>query len=146
MPVHYYLRENQLTEEPNDYMAIAISSNQYDLEDVIKQMIKQGSTVTRPDILSVIDDFNSAVETLLQQGATIVTPIVSFRPSIRGVFDGVDDAYDPSRHQIMVNLNPGKRLRSYLNGNITTQKERRGEKTPNWTAILMQIAVSRTAF
>jgi len=31
----------------------------------------------------------------------------------------------------MVNLNPGKRLRAYLNGQITTQKGRRGERKPS---------------
>lgn len=44
------------------------------LEDVIKRIIHQGSTVTRPDIVSVLEDFFSAVESIVLEGMNVNTP------------------------------------------------------------------------
>ena len=60
MPIHYYLRKNKLTENEDDYMASVSSSNKNTLDDVVKMMIQQGSTVTEADILSVLSDFQKA--------------------------------------------------------------------------------------
>jgi hypothetical protein len=51
-------------------------------------------------------------------------------PIIRVVFDGATDAFDQTRHQIMSNLSPGKRLRSYYRNGIPTQKEEAITKEP----------------
>ncbi len=49
-------------------MAHVISSRQVDLDEVIERMIDRGSTVTKADILSVMEDFQSTVENLLSEG------------------------------------------------------------------------------
>lgn len=85
-------------------------------------MIQQGSTVTEADILSVISDFQKAVQLLLGQGGTVTTPFAVFRTTIRGVFDGPDDAFDPSRHKLAVRVMPGLVIRDYYKTEVSTQK------------------------
>jgi len=57
MPINYVLFENNLTSDPTDYMAMVQPTGTAELEDVIERIIQQGSTVTRPDIVSVMEDF-----------------------------------------------------------------------------------------
>jgi hypothetical protein len=131
MPINYYLRENKLTQEEGDYMANVRSSRQVDLEDVIKRMGERGSTVTKADILSVMEDFEGALESLLAEGANVTTPFANFSTSIRGVFDGATDSFDPSRHQITLIVHPGKNVRAYFKQNVSPQKEEKADKGPN---------------
>lgn len=123
MSIRYYLRENKLTQEDNDYMAYVLSSRQADLDDVIGKMIERGSTVTKADILSVMSDFQGTLQGLLQDGANVITPFANFSASIRGVFNGAADSFDPSRHQISVNINAGVELRNFFREHISSQKE-----------------------
>lgn len=130
MPVHYYLRKNKLTENEDDYMASVSSSNQNGLDQVIQLMIQQGSTVTEADILSVISDFQKAVQLLLGQGGTVTTPFAIFRSTIRGVFTGPDDSFDPSRHNLSVRVRPGLGIRDYYKTEVPTQKHSKPVSIP----------------
>ena len=123
MAIRYYLRENKLTQEENDYMAYVISARQAGMDEVIDRMIERGSTVTEADILSVMSDFQGAIQSLMQEGANVTTPFANFSTSIRGVFLGATDNYDPTRHHISTNLQPGNELRRFMKGNVTAQKE-----------------------
>jgi hypothetical protein len=131
MPIVYNLRENKLTPEEGDYMAHVLSTRQVDLEEVISRMIERGSTVTKADILSVMEDFQGALESMLSEGVNVNTPFANFSSSIRGVFDGATDSYDQTRHQIMSILQPGKRIRAFYRSGISTQKEEAQTKEPN---------------
>jgi hypothetical protein len=130
MPITYNLRDNKLTVEENDYMAHVISSRQVELDEVIERMMERGSTVTKADILSVMEDFQSSLEGLLSEGVNVKTPFANFSTSIKGVFNGATDSFDKTRHQIMSNLNPGKRLRAFYRNGIPTQKDEAITKEP----------------
>ena len=78
MSISYYLRKNHLTEEPNDYRAYVSASNTVDLENLINWMLERGSTVTKADILSVLEDFGSALEFMLNEGYNVNTPFANF--------------------------------------------------------------------
>jgi hypothetical protein len=123
MAVNYYLRENKLTQEENDYMAYVMSARQVDLNQVIERIIEHGSTVNKADIVSVFTDFQDTLQSLLAEGAFITTPFANFSSSIRGVFMGAVDDYDSARHQITVNLNAGAELRRFMRENVSAQKQ-----------------------
>lgn len=64
MAIRYSLFENYLTSDPDDYSAKVYPTCVANLEDVIDRMVERGSTVTRADILSVMDDFELALQSL----------------------------------------------------------------------------------
>lgn len=114
MTIPYVLVENNLTSDPNDYYALVKPAGSADLDDIVERIEQQGSTVTRADIYSVLEDYFAAVETLLVEGNTVNTPVANYTTSIKGVFDGPDENFDASRHHLRPIANPGTRIRKTL--------------------------------
>ncbi len=111
MPLKYALLENRLTEDPDDYLAKVQDLQSKSIDDIIDVMIGRGSTVTRAEALSVLEEYSAALEQLLRDGHSINTPLFNLVPSIKGVFDDKNEPFNSERHQVRVNVNPGTRLR-----------------------------------
>lgn len=114
MAIKYALYPNHLTDNPDDHMAIVVDQTSRSMEYLIDIMIGRGSTVTKADALSVIEEYEAAIVQALKNGDSINTPLFRINASIPGVFFDRDDRYDPSRHEIRLNLNPGSRLREAI--------------------------------
>lgn len=111
MSLKYALFENHLTDDPDDYAARVQNLQSRSIDDIIDLMINRGSTVTKADIFSVLEDYSGVLEQCLRDGNSVNTPLFNLSPSIRGVFNGRDDPFDPARHQVRINVSPGTRLR-----------------------------------
>ena len=123
MPINYALFENNLTSDPNDYAAQVQITSSVDLEDLIRRMINQGSTVTEADIRAVLEDAIKACESLLLDGNRVnFGGLVELFPRLKGIFNGITDTYDSARHQIDVGANPGSRVRKPVRSNASINK------------------------
>lgn len=131
MPIQYVLHENNLTSAPGDYAAMVQPSASAELEDVIERVIEGGSTISRPDIFGVLEDFVRAIENMVLEGISVNTPLANFGVSIKGVFDGQADSYDPSRHQVTATVTPGKRLRAAVRKRAQVVKGEALKPRPN---------------
>jgi len=131
MTITYVLHENHLTSDPNDYMAMVQPNGTAEMEAVIQRMIEQGSTVTRADIFSVLEDYHSALESLVLEGFNVLTPCANFGASIKGIFDGQADIFDPARHRVWPNVVPGTRLRTTVVSRGQTTKGEAVMPRPN---------------
>jgi|SaaInl7_200m_RNA_FD_contig_31_2413020_length_980_multi_10_in_0_out_0_1 hypothetical protein len=131
MPIHYVLQDNHLTADPNDYRAMVQPMGTAGDAEVIQRMIEQGSTVNRPDILAALEDYYSAVESLVMEGFNVNTPLANFKTSIKGVFDSQADNFDPGRHQLRARISAGARLRSVISERGSTQKQETFKPRPN---------------
>ncbi|MDR8393022.1 DUF4469 domain-containing protein [Aliifodinibius sp. S!AR15-10] len=112
MPISFSLQENHLTDNPNDYVARVQDQANRDIEYIVEQMTSRGSTVTPAEAMSVLEEFELAVAKVLQQGDSITTPLFRINASITGVFDDPEDDFDPERHEVKLNVNPGQRISS----------------------------------
>lgn len=121
--LYYYLIKNYLTERANDYMALVTRLRSYTLEEIAERMLKRGTMLTKADILAVLEVYHSEIADIISEGDGVNTPIFNIAPAIGGVFEGVNDSFDPSRHKIRLNLNAGATLRE-------AQKKIRSEKVP----------------
>ena len=129
MSLKYSLIENLLTEHPDDYNAHPQEVSSHDLESIISQMLEKGSTVTRADILAVLNNFFEVAAGITAIGETINTDLFKTGLSISGVFDGAGDTFDKSRHSIRVNINAGKLLKEAL-AKIQVEKTTARESIP----------------
>ena len=111
MPLRYGLVDNHLTDDPKDCMAVTTENETVNAEAIVEQMIGKGSTVTKAEALSVIEEFEYAVVDAIQKGNNVSTDLIKIAPSIVGVFSNTNDGFDPSRHAVKINVNAGKRLK-----------------------------------
>lgn len=110
----YALYPNRLTEGEDDFLAIPQSLINKKIEDIIRQITKPGSILKETECLAVIHDFFKAIAENLAQGYGFTSEYIRIQPGIIGVFDGIEDKFDESRHQKVVNINASLKLKNAL--------------------------------
>ena len=125
----YTLIENLLTPAPDDYMAQTTNVRSYTNEEIADRIMKTGAGLTRSDILSVLQAQNEVICDIVAEGDAINTPLFNAQPSISGVFDSASDSFNPSRHQVKINLSAGKSLRDAIS-KVKTKKVQVAEVAP----------------
>ena len=131
MSIKYVLRESSLKTAPDTCRAAVQPIGTAEMEDVIARMELHGSTVVKADILSVLEDYYSAIESLVLEGMNVNTPSANYRTSIRGAFDGLAGGFDPSQHRLVPCVSPGKRLRKVLRAGARPQKMEAVKRLPS---------------
>lgn len=121
MSLKFSLFENHLTSEPGDYMAVTTDNVTVEREQIIERMIRSGSTVTKAEALSVLEEYSRALEEYIKEGCNVVTPLFKISQSISGVFNSRAEAFNDSKHRININVKPGLRLRD-LRESIQVEK------------------------
>ncbi len=110
MALKFALFENHLTSDPGDYMAVVQNLQSKTQGDVIDLMIGRGSTVTKAEALAVMEEYAASIEQLLKDGYAINTPLFNLCPSIKGIFYGPEEVFNPAIHRVQVNITTGTRL------------------------------------
>ena len=113
--IKYSLFENNLTPDPDDQLAVVQPISTKSMEDVVDQMISRGSTVTKAEALSVMEEFALALIQIVKDGHNVTTPLFNMAVSIKGTFANASDAFDSTRHTVKVRLLPGRRLKDAVN-------------------------------
>jgi hypothetical protein len=112
MPIHYALYENKLTETPNEYAGRVQTLDSVGLNELADQIVDQGTTVRKADILAVLENMCLACENFLIMGFRVqIGGVCELFPRIKGNFVGPEDTFDPARHTIEVGANAGARIR-----------------------------------
>lgn len=114
--ITYHLVENAAaTKQKGEpvYTAVVTPKETYTIADVAERMAAEGCAVRPATITLVISEFAELVAKLVAEGRAVnVGGVVRFAPAIRGTFTSEDDAFDPARHQVVVNATVGSRLRT----------------------------------
>jgi hypothetical protein len=119
--LHFHLVENLLTSAPDDYMAQVTRVRSYSIEEIAERMLKRGTLLTKADILAVLEVYHTEIADIVSDGDAVTTPILNAYPSIPGIFNGMADTFDGSRHHVRINLNPGMLLREAV-AKVRTEK------------------------
>ena len=131
MTIYFSLYKNNLSNEANQYRAVVQPTGTVTLDGVIDRMLMHQSTITRPDILAVLDNYYTAIEGLLLEGFNVVTPGVNYRASVKGGFNGQNDSFSPSRNAVEATISPGLKLRRAIRERASVQKQEANERRPN---------------
>ncbi|MEW6197161.1 MAG: DNA-binding domain-containing protein [Planctomycetota bacterium] len=124
MAIHYALFRNKLSSRPDAHAGVVQLTGSAGLEDIVRRMLERGSTVTRTDILAVLEDAIAATEALLLDGRRVnFGGLVELFPRVRGIFDGAADGYDPKRHRVDVAARVGSRVRKGVRENARVIKD-----------------------
>lgn len=95
-------------------MAVSTRNQTKGVDKIVDRIIGKGSTVTKAEALSVIEEFEYAIAEEVKEGNNVVTELFKIYPSVSGVFTNEDDSFDPVRHAVKLNLVAGSRLKSVV--------------------------------
>lgn len=112
--IRYRIVQSKLSANPTGYAAQVQSRGVVELDEIAEEIAALGTTVSKPDVLNVIQHYDSIVAKLLARGETVLTPAARYRVSMRGTFTDEGDSYDPSRHRLVVRISPGPVLAEAL--------------------------------
>ena len=132
MPIEYALFKNNITADPDDCAAIVQIAGSADGEDLVQDIIDQGTTVNKPDILAVTAALKLACQRRVEDGQRVnYFGMVEFFPRVKGIFTGATDTFDPARHHIDVGANPGSELREAVRTRAGVKKLEAVKPAPN---------------
>ena len=130
MSLKYALLPNLLTPNPDDYVAQVQNVKSHDLSSITQKMLEKGSTITKTDVLAVLNSFFETLTQITKDGETINLDLFKTTVSITGVFDHAADTFDPKRHQIKINATAGKLLKEAIAG-VKAEKVSSAEALPH---------------
>lgn len=136
--IKYLLRENPLTSHPNDRMAQETDARTYSQEDLVEEMMKRGSSLTRSDIVAYQKLEAEVLADIIADGGHLSTPILNTSFSISGVFEDQNDSFDKARHTVRLNVNPGSALREAVM-RVKVQKVEGNSTDPNITSVIDKV-------
>jgi hypothetical protein len=119
--LEYVLEENLLTEAPDDFRAQVVNVTSHTQRDIIDRILRIGAGLTRSDVSSVLEAEKQVVCDIVEEGGAVTTELFNAYPSMPGVYEGATDSFDPSRHQVKLNLHAGVALRDAV-GKVRTKK------------------------
>ena len=126
--LEYTLETNELTKEPKKYRALVKNSKSYTFEDIANYLIRHNTGLSSAVIYGMWAGIKGAVKEFLSDGGSINTELFKASTSVKGTFNGLDDGFDKSRHQIRLNMRPGPLLMD-IPGKLATKKIYPGLKT-----------------
>lgn len=129
MGINFSLYKNNLSSEANQYRAVVQASGTMDYEQIVDLVVKQNSTVTRADVLAVLDNFFTVIEDALLLGFNVNTPGINGRVSIKGGFEGQNDGFVAGRNRVEASFTPGLRMRRAMQ-QAQVQKQEGSERLP----------------
>lgn len=129
MAIKYYLQNNPITPDPNDCSARVVANQTLTAEEVIKEMLRRGSTITEADCQAVLKVFFDVVADEVAEGNSVNLPLVNIRPAVNGVFTSATDSFDPSRHIKKATVSTGTLLTQKMNA-AKVEKILQAQTTP----------------
>ena len=129
--ISYYLRKNPLpTMEGTQYMARIDQNKTLRQNDIIRLMLGKNTTVTRQDIIVVLDLLKETVKEQILMGNPVIMELFKARLGIKGVFDSTTDEFDQARHQPCLNFSATGEFRKDLLNSAVFEKTRRLFRKP----------------
>lgn len=115
MALKYALYDNPLTPDPTDFAAKVQNQQNKTIKDVINQITGSGSILKPTECNAVLTAFFNQIAQNISEGTGFYSEYFSLSPSMRGVFTDEDDRFDPTRHELVINLVGGKSFKEALN-------------------------------
>lgn len=105
-----WIRKNQLTPDPNDYMASVAVSGSIGINAIVDELQKEGMEIKRETVIDIISRFNRKAADLVLSGYNVNTGLVYMRPVVKGVF--YDKTWNAETNPVYIAINQGLDLRN----------------------------------
>ena len=110
-----YLFPNQLTEDPNDLSARVSSERTLDVKNICRQAVTRGGASTSAETMEHnVNLFHKEMAYQLANGMAVNTGYYTAVAKVTGVFNKVNESFDPEKHQVSFQFNQGSILRKEI--------------------------------
>jgi hypothetical protein len=106
------LRRNELTPDPNDFVAVVSPMGKIDKSGLIDAVIDEGVEIKRETVEDVINRYNRLAARFAARGWNVDTGLVYLRAIITGVFFG--KKFDSAKNGLYVSATQGVEIRREL--------------------------------
>jgi hypothetical protein len=112
------LYPNLLTEDPNDFAARVISERSLNVKQICSEAVGRGGAPTTAAAMEHnVNLFLKEMAYQLCNGFSVNTGYFTASPLIKGVFNSLNESFDPTKHALLFQMNQGELLRKEI-GNI----------------------------
>jgi hypothetical protein len=94
------------------------------MDVLVDSMTHKNTTISRQDILGVLDLYHEVIMEKLAQGHVISTPLFRACLSLKGEFDSLSGTLDKKKHKAHVTIRPAKGLTKKVTKNLRFRKKR----------------------
>ena len=122
--IKYKTYPNDFLEGEELYRASIVSDNTITLEELFETMSFHHSTLTVADMHAFYTVFKQGILRSLLEGKRIQTDLMTFKLSMRGVFNGPEDYYDPKRHELVILIRPDSDFQDLVRVRANFEKQR----------------------
>lgn len=116
MDIKYYLQRNLLSKKEDAYAAHIKTTGILDTDGLIRQMKQKGTTFSEAEIGAFLVLLDETVREELAKGQTVKLSFATLRLSIGGVFIGLKDRFNRSRHKVKVTATSSATLNHFAAG------------------------------
>ena len=107
-----WIRKNNLTEDPNDFTAVVLTSSSVGVKEIVDELVKEGMEIKRETVIDIVTRFNRKSAEMVVSGHNVNTGLVYMRPIITGVF--YDKTWSAEKNPVYVTINQGVDLRAAI--------------------------------
>jgi hypothetical protein len=144
MALPYYLVDNPLTPDPNDFRAeLELQGCKY-LKDIVDRILKNNVGISESELLAVLDQEQKAIKEFLENGYKVDTGMVVIRPTIKGVFHSATEVFTKGKHELRIRITPKSALKAVLD-KLTLVKVVGSKATPVIVAFDDMISKTRNS-
>jgi len=122
--LYYDVIESHLDNNHQNYRGIIEHSESLNNEDLIDEIVKSNTTITRQDALGVIDLYEQLIKMNLRKGYTITTGLFRADLSMTGSFSHAGEKIDYKKHKAKVVIRPAKKLSQQVSQGLRFHRQR----------------------
>lgn len=133
--ISYQIFKTRLLNETK-YLARIQLKQTYDQKMLVDRMLEIGTSVSKEDVTSILNLFQTAIERICSEGSNInLEGFLRFTPAIGGTFDYEGDGYLSTRNSVYVNAKISSVFNNRFNLNTRVEKEAASFKSPQMYTI-----------
>nr|WKN38896.1 DNA-binding domain-containing protein [Tunicatimonas sp. TK19036] len=125
----YYLADNPLTTDPNDFRGVVITNGTKTRADIVASILKDNNRLSEADILAVFHAEKNIVCEFMEEGYGVKTELFYVSPNMRGVFHNIQETFNPEKHELRLKFTSSKVLREAIK-RITLRKVAANNPSP----------------
>jgi hypothetical protein len=129
MTLMYYLLQNNIANNPENYYGRVQPNQILEMDDVIKEMKKLGTGSSESDMRAILLIFFQVVSDEVAEGNHVNLPLANFKPGMTGQFTSLTDSFDSSRHSLKVNIAAGSLMNQKM-ATVVTEKINQPQPAP----------------